>query len=153
MAKTMLEEDYREEGCKAAEKEARIACYKPTGKVTLDDVKKMSGERYDVLDLTEAEFGFEEEYWEQVLGYGCNFCAVVGNSGYRDVEVLKRLLGEVTAHTVILPDDVCRRHVNVIIRNPNIIYAEVRPTCKLFSMKGNALMNKKGTKLVYQPMR
>lgn len=148
----MFDEDYLEEDLnEEEEEETRVPYCKPTGKVTLKDADIMTYRHYEVLDLSEAEFGVEVERWEQILGYRCNFCAVIGRTGYRKVEVLKRLLEEVVARKIILPDDVCRRHINVILRNPDIHFVEVGPGCKLFSMKGDALMNKKGTKLIYQP--
>lgn len=153
----MFDDDYCEEDyCLEEDNDTEFTYseeyYKPVGKVSLTDVNIMTYRSYKVLDLSEAEFGIEMERWQQILGYRCNFCPVTGRSGYRKVEVLKRLLEEVIAETVILPDDVCRRHINVIKGNRDIHYVVVGPDCRLFSMKDDALMNKKGTKLIFQPL-
>lgn len=119
------------------------------GKVTLQSVEQLCNYNLKVLDLTQGVFGMEEEEWYQCLGY--SHCGpVYGNSGIREVEVLKRLLESVYADKVILPDDVARRHINAIRRNEDIYYVEVGENCKLFSMKDGQLYNKKGTILIYE---
>lgn len=122
----------------------------PAGTVTLEDVATLASKHYQTLDLTKAVWGTEEEYWEVCMGW--SHCGpVIGNSGYRDVEVLLRLLETADAETVILPDDVMRRHINRIAANPKIMVAKVGADCRLFSMDGDKIMNRKGTKLVYDP--
>lgn len=39
-----------------------------TGDVTLADVVELSQIHVNTLDISQARFGIEEEYWEQVLG-------------------------------------------------------------------------------------
>ena len=57
------------------------------------------------------------------------------NSGYRKVEVLKQLLKKINAKTILLPDNVMRRHITVAKKNPHIQELQVRPTCPLFLTK------------------
>lgn len=119
------------------------------GKVTLDDLKKLPYGRYDVLDLSGAVLGDEDECWEQFLGYR-HGGGVVGNSGVKSVDVLKRLLEEVSAVKVILPDNVMKRHINAAIRNECIYSLEVGENCPKFSMRDGNVYNKKGDKLQFE---
>lgn len=121
------------------------------GTVSLADVRELTSDEHEIIDISDAEFGMEEEYWEQVLGYCHPCCAVIGRTGYRQVEVLNRLLEDVNAKTIILPDNIQRRHINRIIKNEQVGVALVSDNCKLFSMNGEILMNKKGAKVVYDP--
>lgn len=119
------------------------------GKVPLNVIETLSIFDYKVLDLSRAIFGQEEEAYQIILGYGCNYAPVYGGSGVRTVDVLKRLLENLRASLVILPDDVARRHTNAINKNENILAARVSENCKLFSMVGEDVYNKKKTKLVF----
>lgn len=56
------------------------------GQVSLNDANVLSCYKLDVLDISKASFGIEQERWSQFLGYG-HSGAVYGNSGIRDVEV------------------------------------------------------------------
>ena len=120
-----------------------------TGEVDLDTCKRILWNCYDVLDLSQATFIIDEEEWHQFLGMS-HHGPVYGNSGWREVDVLKRLLQEVCADKVILPADVARRHMNAIIKNEDIYEVEVTDDCKLFAMKDGNVYNKKLTKLVFQ---
>ena len=120
------------------------------GVVPLNVIKTLVGFDYKTLDLSRAVFGQEEEEYQVVLGYRCNFVPVYGACGVRTVDVLKRLLEGLTASEVILPDDVARRHLNAIQKNSKILAARVTGTCALFSMVGKDVYNKKGTKLVLE---
>ena len=104
---------------------------------------------YKVLDLSQAIFGQEEETYQIILGYQCNYVPVYGGTGVRVVDVLKRLLENVKASLVILPDDVARRHMNAIVRNEKIRAACVSENCKLFAMVGEDVYNKKKSSLVF----
>ena len=126
-----------------------ITEYKPTGNINLSEVKKIIKSRYRILDLSEAIMGVEKESWSVFLGYS-HSGPVYGSSGVRDVEIFRRLLEKVTADTVILPDNVARRHLNTILDNKNIKKVKVSENCKLFSMVGEDLYNKKGTILMFK---
>lgn len=119
------------------------------GQVSLNDANVLSCYKLDVLDISKASFGIEQERWSQFLGYG-HSGAFYGNSGVRDVEVLKRFLEIVSANKLILPDDVARRHINAIKKNNRILSIEVSDSCKLFCMKDGQLYNKKGTILIFE---
>lgn len=120
-----------------------------TGEVDLEVCKRILKKCYGVLDLSQATFIIDEEEWYQFLGMS-HHGPVYGNSGWREVEVLKRLLQEVCADKVILPADVARRHMNAIIKNEDIYEVEVPDDCKLFAMKDGNVYNKKLTKLVFK---
>ena len=94
--------------------------------------------------------GEGEEEWSVRLGYS-HYGPVMGESGTRKVEILKRILERVTADYIILPDNVSRRHINTIIRNPKIKCVKVSENCKLFSMVGDTLCNKKKTIEIFKP--
>lgn len=119
------------------------------GQVSLKDSRLLSCCNLDVLDLRQATFGTEKEEWCQFLGYS-HFGPIYGNSGVKTVDVLKRLLEEVVAKKVILPDDVARRHINTLKQNDSILSVEVSENCKLFTMKEGKLFNKKGTAVVFE---
>lgn len=118
------------------------------GKLDLKGLKPLLEEEYEFLDISEAEMGVESEKWEVCLGWS-HSGPVYGNSGWRDVEVLKRLLEQINAQTILLPDSVQRRHINAAKKNPHIKQLQVRPTCRLFTFEDGKLMNKKKTLLVF----
>lgn len=118
------------------------------GKLDLKGLKPLLQEEYQFLDISEAEMGVDAEKWEVCLGWS-HSGPVYGNSGWRDVEVLKRLLEQINAQTILLPDDVQRRHINAAKKNPHIKQLQVRPTCRLFTFEDGKLMNKKKTLLVF----
>lgn len=121
---------------------------KLTGKVDLGDLTILKRNEYDYLDISEAEFGIDEEEWSVCLGW--SHCGpVYGNSGWREVEVLKRFLEEINAKTILLPDNVQRRHINSAKKNPHIKELQVSPNCPLFAYEDGKLMNKKKTKPVF----
>lgn len=120
------------------------------GIVRLTDIDEIVENAYDTIDISMAGWGYEEEYWEQCLGWS-HSGFIYGRTGKKKIEVLSRFLERVEADTVILPDNVSRRHINRIAANDKIRVAMVGPNCKLFSMSGEVLMNKKGTKVVYTP--
>ena len=105
-------------------------------------------DEYEFLDISEAEMGIDEEKWEVCLGWS-HSGPVYGNSGWRKVEVLKRLLEQINAKTILLPDDVQRRHINAAKKNPHIKELQVSPNCPLFAYEDGKLMNKKKTKPVF----
>ena len=120
------------------------------GNVTLKVLEKLQRFEYEHLDLSKAEMGIDEEKWEVYLGWS-HHGPVYGRSGWRKVEVLKRLLEQINAQTILLPDDVQRRHINAAMKNPHIKQLQVRPTCPLFAYEDGKLMNKKKTLLVFGP--
>ena len=120
------------------------------GKLDLKGLGLLLQEEYEFLDISEAEMGIDEEQWEVCLGWS-HHGPVYGRSGWRKVEVLKRLLEEIDAKTILLPDDVQRRHINAARKNPCIEQLQVRPTCPLFAYEDGKLMNKKKTLLVFGP--
>ena len=122
---------------------------KLTGEVTLDVLEKLNCYEYEYLDITEAEFGIDYEKWEVCLGWS-HWGPVYGNSGYRKVEVLRRFLEQINAKSILLPDDVMRRHINSAYYNRNIKQLLVTDNCKLFANKDGKLMNKKKTIIVFE---
>ena len=80
---------------------------KITGKVDLDVLRVLNRHRFTYLDISEAEFGIEE------------IRARMNNSLFK-VEVLRRFLAHIKADTILLPDDVQRRHINSAKRNKHI---------------------------------
>ena len=121
---------------------------KLTGDVTLDVLKKLKRYEFDYLDISEAEFGIDYEKWEVCLGWS-HWGPVYGNSGYREVEVLRRFLEKINAKSILLPDNVMRRHINSAYLNSNIEQLQVTDNCKLFANKNGKLMNKKKTIVIY----
>lgn len=118
------------------------------GQVSLNDANLLSRFKLNRLDISQATFGMEQEEWSQSFGFShCGW--VCGNSGVRDVEVLRRVLEKVSASEVVLPDDVARRHINTIKKNKGIQSVVVGNNCKLFTMKDGHLYNKKGTIRVF----
>ena len=118
------------------------------GEVDLRTLAELVRHDFDFLDISEAEFGFDEEEWSVCLGW--SHCGpVYGNSGWRDVEVLKRFLEEINAKAILLPDDVQRRHINAAKKNSTIDELQVSPNCPVFSFEDGKLMNKKKTKPVF----
>ena len=121
---------------------------KLTGNITLDVLRKLKQYEYDYLDITGADFYIDYEKWEVCLGWS-HSGPVYGNSGYRKVEVLRRFLEEINAKSILLPDDVMRRHINSAYYNRIIEQLLVTDNCKLFANKDCKLMNKKKTCLVF----
>ena len=126
----------------------KIANHKVTGPLDLKGLESLLENEYEFLDISEAEMGIDEERWEVCLGWS-HSGPVYGNSGWRKVEVLKRLLEQINAKTVLLPDNVMRRHINAAKKNPDIKELQVSPNCPLFAFEDGKLMNKKKTKPVY----
>lgn len=125
-----------------------ITTHKVTGPLNLKGLESLLENEYEVLDISEAEMGIDEEKWEVCLGWS-HSGPVYGNSGWRKVEVFKRLLEQINAKTILLPDDVQRRHINAAKKNPHIKELQVRPSCPLFASEDGKLMNKKKTKPVF----
>ena len=95
---------------------------KLTGNVTLDVLSVLNRNEHNFIDISEAEFGIDQEKWYVCLGWS-HSGPVYGNSGWRDVEVLKRFLEEINAKVILLPDNVQRRHINAAKKNlPQGIY-------------------------------
>jgi hypothetical protein len=120
-----------------------------TGNVNLSVLEMLKKYEYDFLDISQAEFGTDQEEWAVCLGW--SHCGpVYGNSGWRDVEVLKRFLEEINAKAILLPDSVQRRHINAAKNNQYIKQLIVRDSCKLFSYVDGKLMNKKKTLIAFE---
>ena len=126
----------------------KITNHKVTGHLDLNGLESLLEDEYDFLDISEAEMGIDEERWEVCLGWS-HSGPVYGNSGWRKVEVLKRLLEQINAKTILLPDNVMRRHINAAKKNPHIKELQVSPNCPLFAYEDGKLMNKKKTKPVF----
>ena len=126
----------------------KITNHKVIGSLDLKDLESLLENEYDFLDISEAEMGIDEERWEVCLGWS-HSGPVYGNSGWRKVEVLKRLLEQINAKTILLPDNVMRRHINAAKKNPHIKELQVSPNCPLFAYEDGKLMNKKMTKPVF----
>ena len=118
------------------------------GKIDLKGLGLLLQEEYEFLDISEAEMGIDEEQWEVCLGWS-HHGPVYGRSGWRKVEVLRRLLEEIDAKTILLPDDVQRRHINSALYNQHIKELRVNDSCKLFAYEDGKLMNKKKTSVVF----
>lgn len=127
---------------------SKITNHKVNGPLDLKGLESLLKDEYEFLDISEAEMGIDEEQWEVCLGWS-HSGPVYGNSGWRKVEVLKRLLEQINAKTILLPDDVQRRHINAAKKNPHIKELQVSPNCPLFSYEDGKLMNKKKTKPVF----
>lgn len=126
----------------------KIANHKVTGPLDLKGLESLLENEYEFLDISEAEMGIDEEQWEVCLGWS-HSGPVYGNSGWRKVEVLKRFLEQINAKTILLPDDVQRRHINAAKKNPHIKELRVSPNCPLFAFEDGKLMNKKKTRPVF----
>ena len=126
----------------------KITNHKVIGSLDLKGLESLLENEYDFLDISEAEMGIDEERWEVCLGWS-HSGPVYGNSGWRKVEVLKRLLEQINAKTILLPDNVMRRHINAAKKNPDIKELQVSPNCPLFAYEDGKLMNKKKTKPVF----
>lgn len=124
--------------------------FQPVGEISLEEANKIGSCRYHILDLSKANMGEGEEEYSICLGYS-HYGPVIGGSGTRKVEIFKRILERVEADCIILPDDVARRHINAVIRNPKIKSIKVGEDCKLFSMVGDTLCNKKKTIEIFKP--
>ena len=126
----------------------KITNHKVIGSLDLKGLESLLEDEYDFLDISEAEMGIDEERWEVCLGWS-HSGPVYGNSGWRKVEVLKRLLEQINAKTILLPDDVQRRHINAAKKNRHIKELQVTLNCPLFSYEDGKLMNKKKTKPIF----
>ena len=122
---------------------------KITGDFHLEDIETMSSRIYDYLDVSEATFGSEMEEWSQFLGMS-HSGPVYGNSGTREVDILLRFISSIKVATLVLPDDVQRRHINAAKNNQYIKQLIVRDSCKLFSYVDGKLMNKKKTLIAFE---
>ena len=120
---------------------------KITGVVNLKVLSSMERFEYDYLDISEADFGTDQEEWYVCMGWS-HSGPVYGNSGYRDVEVLRRFLEKIDAKTILLPNNVQRRHINSAKKNNHLKELKVSDNCTLFANEGGKLMNKKKTKPV-----
>jgi hypothetical protein len=121
---------------------------KLTGNVTLDVLSVLNRNEHDFLDISEAEFGIDQEKWYVCLGWS-HSGPVYGNSGYRKVEMLRRFLEKIIAKNILLPDAVMRRHINSACYNRRIEQLLVTDNCKLFAYQDGKLMNKKKTNIVF----
>lgn len=121
---------------------------KITGSLDIKGLNKLLENEYEFLDISEAEMGIDEEQWEVCLGWS-HHGPVYGNSGWRKVEVLKRLLEQINAKTILLPDNVMRRHINAAKKNHHIKELQVSPNCPLFAYEDGKLMNKRKTIIVF----
>ena len=126
----------------------KITNHRVTGPLDLKGLESLLENEYEFLDISEAEMGIDEEKWEVCFGWS-HSGPVYGNSGWRKVEVLKRLLEQINAKTILLPDDVQRRHINAAKKNRHIKELQVSPNCPIFSFEDGKLMNKKKTKPVF----
>ena len=81
----------------------KITNHKVTGPLDLDGLESLLEDEYEFLDISEAEMGIDEEQWEVCLGWS-HSGPVYGNSGWRKVEVLKRLLEQINASLKKLQD-------------------------------------------------
>ena len=111
---------------------------KITGKVDLNVLRALNRHKYTYIDISEAEFGIEE------IGTRTNY-----DSLYK-VEVLRRFLAHIKAVTILLPDDVQRRHINSAKRNKHINELWVTSHCHLFAYENGMLMNKKKTIVMFK---
>lgn len=127
----------------------KMTNHKVTGPLDLKGLESLLENEYEFLDISEAEMGIDDEKWEVCLGWS-HSGPVYGNSGWRKVEVLKRLLEQINAKTILLPDDVQRRHINSARYNRSIEQLLVTDDCKLFANQDGKLMNKKKTNLVFR---
>lgn len=118
------------------------------GEIDLSTLAKLIRHDFDFLDISEAEFGIDEEKWSVCLGWS-HSGPVYGSSGWRDIEVLKRFLEEIKAKVLLLPDNVQRRHINAAKKNHTIKELQVTENCKLFAFEDSKLMNKKKTIIVF----
>ena len=118
------------------------------GKVDLNTLAELVRHDFDFLDISDAEFGTEQEEWRVCLGWS-HSGPVYGSSGWRKVEVLKRLLEQINAKAILLPDNVQRRHINAAKKNRHIKELQVTLNCPLFSYEDGKLMNKKKTKPIF----
>jgi hypothetical protein len=125
---------------------------KITGDFHLEDIETISPRIYDYLDVSEATFGSQMEEWSQFLGMS-HSGPVYGNSGIREVDILLRFISNIKVATLVLPDDVQRRHINAAKNNKYIRQLIVRDSCKLFSYVDGKLMNKKKTLTVFESKR
>ena len=118
------------------------------GNVNLKVFSSLERFKYDFLDISEAEFGNDQEEWHQCIGWS-HSGPIYGKARWRDVEVLCRFLKEINAQTILLPDNVQRRHINAAKKNPHIKELQVSPNCPLYAFEDGKLMNKKKTKPIF----
>ncbi len=126
----------------------KITNHRVTGPLDLKDLESLLEDEYEFLGISEVEMGIDEEQWEVCLGWS-HSGPVYGNSGWRKVEVLKRFLEQINAKTILLPDDVQRRHINAAKKNRHIKELQVSPNYPLFAYEDGKLMIKKKTKPVF----
>lgn len=115
------------------------------GAVTLEDVKMITKLEYEIIDLSQAVFG------EDIETYYVGMGKYISSKRHRPVDVLTRLLENLDALDVILPDNVGKRHMNAISKSIRIYSVRVLDTCKLYAMQGDEVYNKKKTILVFSP--
>ena len=112
---------------------------KITGKVNLAVLRALNRHQYIYLDISEAEFGIEEIR-----------ANMKNNNSLFKVEVLRRFLTHIKADTILLPDNVQRRHINSAKRNKHINELWVTNHCPLFAYENGMLMNKKKTIVMFK---
>lgn len=110
---------------------------KITGKVNLEVLRALNRHKYTYIDISEAEFGIKE------------IRANMNHNSLYKVEVLRRFLAHIKADTILLPDDVQRRHINSAKRNKHINELWVTSHCPLFAYENGMLMNKKKTIVMF----
>ena len=132
-----------EYACKLTHKKLKLI-----GEVDLSTLATMLRYEFDYIDISKAEFGTNQEKRSVCLDW-IHSGPVNGNSGYRDMGVLRRFLAGIKARTILLPDNVQRRHINAAKKNPNIKELQVSKKCRLFAYEDGKLMNKKKTKPVF----
>ena len=126
-----------------------------SGRVSVWDAErfpiwKKNGDYYEVVDLSQAEFMEEEQWYRRTLGWSHSGPMNYGGMRTKKVNSLKTLLEKLHVGTVILPADITRKMLNVCINNENIGCILVPDDCRLFSMKDGSIWNKKGTRLIHE---
>ena len=121
---------------------------KPLGTANLKNITPFFTRTYDLIDISEVSFFIEDE--ERTPSYGWGHSGpVYGKTRTHKVDVLQRFISKIKAKTLILPDDVMRRHINEAKKSKHIKQLLVRDTCKLFANENGKLMNKKKTSVVF----
>ena len=117
------------------------------GSANLENVKPFFTRKYDLIDIAEVTFRIEDEEWSR--SEWSHSGPVYGKTHIRKIDVLQRFISMIKTVTLILPDDVMRRHINEAKKNKHIKQLLVRDTCKLFANENGKLMNKKKTSVVF----
>ena len=117
------------------------------GTANLNNIKPFFKRIYDMVDIAEVSFFIEDE--EKTNSYWSHSGPVYGKTSTKKVDVLQRFISKIKAKTLVLPDDVMRRHINEAKKNKHIKQLQVRDTCKLFANEKGTLMNKKKTCVVF----